>query len=268
MPKEIFCELLPPGINNVKDLINIPNKSGAFSQASNALKENSSVLEEGKFSQETRKKLINGGFEIYQLQGISLRDLEQKRLKSMGAHFSLYGVRECSFTLNTSRKSEVAFKPQNWILPETKDKDFYAGSVLTRDFAHKIKKDLEIVDIEAIIGAAVDYIDLIIQHFDKTSEYLLIQNKGLKSFEVQCIDTPTFVGEFEYYLGGGFGYRKVEEYAYISAHFNPDYTPKNIERYLKAQKSDSYEIEIEHHCRCHPHYNAGIAPLIIPKQTL
>ncbi len=264
MSKEVFCELLPPGVSTVNNLPKTPNKREVFPQPSMSLKENSPIPEERKFSQETREKLIDRGFNIYQLKGISLRDLEQSILQTKACHFSLYPIRECPFTSNNSRKSEVAFKPKNWVLPQTIDKDFYTGLSYMRNIAERIKNNLEIKDIEIIVGEAVDYIDLIIQHFDKTEEYLLIQNKGEKSFESHRIDTTTFVGKFEYYSGGGFGYREVEEYAYISTHFNPSKTPKDNERYLQVQKSNNFVIDIDHHCRCHPAMNTGIAPLIVP----
>jgi hypothetical protein len=185
-----------------------------------------------KFSVETRQKLERAGFLIYQLTGVSIRELKDQRL---GIDLlGLYDEKEYPFLTVPSLRSQVALKPKKWVI---RKKDWSAVT----QFSEELTKELGVEDINIDIGSAATYIELILQHFDRTGQgQYLLRGKDR-------IDTTSYVGKFQYRLGSGFGYSDpVSKFACLTA------------------PSSNYIVCVDHHCRCHP-VHTGFAPIIMPK---
>lgn len=186
-----------------------------------------------KFSAEARQKLEEAGFLVYELTGVSIREL-----KDRGHHYidlgGIYDEKEYPFSTVPSRRSQVALKPKNWVIREQ-------NWSAVGQFSEELAKELGTRDIVAVVASAADYTEIIIRHLDQTGQNLL---RGGAS-----IDTTSFVGVFRYRLGSGFGWSDpVREYAYLTG--------------------DSFGrvVSVYRHCRCHPMHK-GIAPIIVPRHS-
>jgi len=182
-----------------------------------------------QFSAEEQRKLQETGFVIYQLTGVSIDQLHDQR---WGVNGSLRNdIRNLP-----SLHSQVAVQPRNWIIP----KEDWSLDIL-RELEEKVVLRLE-VNAEVITFAeAPTYAELVIQHFARTSQYLLSES--------QSIDTATYAGTAQYRLDDGFGYSNpVREYVYLSGPLG------------------GYILWVGYHCRCHPRHN-GVPLIVVPKRS-
>lgn len=272
MSKEIYCELLPPGVNNVNNLLKIPNKREILPQSSNDRKESSPIVEKGKFSQETRKKLTDGGYFICEVGNHSIDQLLKKSHTPISIElFSDFPISNKIFCQSTgfsdvhndflttfSAQSEIALNPAEFFINYKFGWSFSSGdwihtfdgkcsTILTLE-QKKLKKDIDVEDAYPIIGEAIDYVEAI-NNLASSDKFIIkekISNTG------EHFATATYCGILTATSGTDLFSKRLSS------------RKEYVRLYAKTRNSDGKrELHIGHQCRCH--FSGYISPLIVPK---
>lgn len=144
-----------------------------------------------RFSQEAREALENQGFVIYGLTGQSI-----KTLRDSGHKFWSTRHKELpDFEALDSMHSEVAINPNKLFLPGSNNKTLAQQEKMVEEFLQELRK--KVPGVKAIIGQALDYIELAFAYLDATNEYLF----GAKdNYGYARTKTPTS-GSYVAYVG-------------------------------------------------------------------
>lgn len=145
-----------------------------------------------RFSKEAKKALGAKGFRVYELKGQSLRTLREQ-----GHNFrsSVWLINNAQVEELTSRRSEVAITPEKLILNKSNNKTLKDQTELVVRYG----QELQIPGIEAILGNAVDYVELATAFFNNTGRKLFGENS-------HYIRTRTKVGHNIVGVYGGLEY--------------------------------------------------------------
>ena len=124
------------------------------------------VLHETKtFTQEQREALEKQGYVIYTLTGQSI-----KSLREAGRRFWSTWHRGEPIEELTSIRSEVAINPNKLFLPKSNNKTLSQQEKMVAQHSARLAKKIK--GVEAILGEAPDYIELVFAHLDVTGQGL------------------------------------------------------------------------------------------------
>lgn len=128
-----------------------------------------------KFTDKQKEALIERNFTaVYLLSGQSI-----KSLREAGRKFSKRCRSYPDVENLTSRLSEVAINPNQLFLPGSDRKIFEEQIRILQDFSFALSKGRNrIQGVDAILGTASDYAELVFLHLDKTGEYLFGSEYG------------------------------------------------------------------------------------------
>lgn len=163
------------------------------------LKETTPV-EVRRFSDEVRETLTKEGYAIYALSGQSIRALRElgRKFWSTWHTDSQYEA----FETKGSMASEVAVKPDALFIPRSNNKTLKEQEDLIAKFSGDLGKKIK--GVEAIMGEAPDYVELVFAHLDATGDRLFGEKYD---YNYARTKTPTvdpyvaFVGCFDAVYG-------------------------------------------------------------------
>ena len=144
-----------------------------------------------RFTDEAREALAKEGYVVRELTGQSIASERAK-----GSRFWSTWHRDYpQFEALTSMQSEVAVKPGKLFLPRSNNKTLIQQEEMIGGFSQRLGETVPGVD--AIMGEAPDYVDLVFAHLGVTGEYLFGKKDG---FNYARTKTPT-VGTRVAYVG-------------------------------------------------------------------
>ena len=151
------------------------------------------VGEPRSFSDEARELLTREGYRIYKLTGQSIRNFREAHLK----FWSNWHHDSPDFEALTSMHSEVAINPDVLFIPRSNNKTLDEQLKLIAKSSNELAKKIE--GIEAIMGEAPDYIDLVFKHLEVTGDRLFGEKYGYNYARTQtptALSSVALVGSF------------------------------------------------------------------------
>ena len=163
-----------------------------------------------RFSDEAKAALEKQKFIIHELTGQSIKSLKDSGRKFWTDWHKQYP----DFEALASRRSEVAINPEKLFIDKSNNKTLSEQEEMIRKFSESLAKGRNrIPNVEAIMGGAPDYVELVFRHLDATGDYLFGEKYGYN-----YAMTKTFVGAGVASVGG-FGPAD----GLLVSHWNPDY---------------------------------------------
>lgn len=153
-----------------------------FDAAITATPKETTPVEIKRFTGEAREALAKEGFVIRELTGQSIASERAKGSKFWSTWHRDYP----QFEALTSMQSEVAVKPGKLFIPRSNNKTLIQQEEMIGGFSQRLGETVPGVD--AIMGEAPDYVDLVFAHLGVTGEYLFGEKDG---FNYARTKTPT-----------------------------------------------------------------------------
>lgn len=119
-----------------------------------------------RFSAATRKALEKEGYVIYELNGRTIRSFNEAGRPFYSTWYKDYPDLENL----PSRKGEVAINPEELVIPKSNNKTLNEHAKMVGEFGLRLVS--KIPGVQAVIGQAPDYVELVFLHFDKTGTRL------------------------------------------------------------------------------------------------
>ncbi len=138
------------------------------------------------FTPETRQKLEEMGYHIYELRGQSIKDLQDA-----GKPFYSSWMEDYShFDTQSSMVSEVAVNPDELFLAGSHGQTFAEQKRMVAEFSQELQEQ-GIGGVKAIIGEVADYVALAFAHLDATGAPLFGENDN---YDYASTKTPMYEG--------------------------------------------------------------------------
>lgn len=135
-----------------------------------------------RFTDEAKEALAKEGFVIRELTGQSIASERAAGRKFWSTWHRDYP----QFEALTSMQSEVAIKPGKLFIPRSNNKTLAQQEEMIGGFSQRLGETVPGVD--AIMGEAPDYVDLVFTHLGATGEYLFGEKDG---YNYARTKTPT-----------------------------------------------------------------------------
>lgn len=140
-----------------------------------------------KFSIEQREALEKEGYLIYELTGISIKNLRSSGRKFWSTwHNSLQ-----NFEALASMRSEVAINAKNPFLQKSNNKTLAQQKEMISIFSEELKN--RIPDVQAIIGNASDYAELTFKHLDASKNNLFRKKPSYYNTRTKTTTNDSYV---------------------------------------------------------------------------